>query len=188
MTGGRSGRRSGSRSPGVPPPAPSFVPPPPLPATLRVPLARPTKNLQPISSQRTGRPSRYDFHAASPITSGARPSLAETGDGPPLVDVADERLPLLDVARDVAVEEEVRNRLADRAGRGAAHAGVAQRVLRRGHAAGSEGLDSLVVAVHGLAAVVDRGDAAVLVRSTTTAVSTSPASPIAGSTRTAAWA
>ena len=43
------------------------------------------RETQPISSQRTGRPSRYDFQAASPITSGARPSAAETGDGPPLV-------------------------------------------------------------------------------------------------------
>ena len=46
----------------------------PVDADLVIPVSLSHQCDQPISSQRTGRPSRTDFQAARPITSGARPS------------------------------------------------------------------------------------------------------------------
>ena len=49
------------------------------------PTCHPDTHLRrhPISDVRTGRRSRIDFWAASPITSGALPSIPSTGDGVP---------------------------------------------------------------------------------------------------------
>ena len=66
------------------------------------------------SSMRTGRPSRSDRQAARPITSGARASAGPTGGVAPAAQRGDERLPLAQVARHVALEEEVRQRRGSR--------------------------------------------------------------------------
>ena len=87
--------------------------------------------VQPISSQRTGRPlavrlpRRQTDHQWGPAR---RLPLRATRHR---WRRSRRTIPLLDVAGDVAIEEEVRNRLADRAGRGPADAGVVQRVLRQ---------------------------------------------------------
>ena len=113
--------------------------------------------------RRTGRPSRSDSQAASPITSGARASSGPTTGVASRRDRGDERLPLAQVARDVALEEEVRQRRRAHTRRGAHDRGVRERILRRRHPRRAEHLDALVVAVDGLARVVDRRQAPVLV-------------------------
>ena len=97
------------------------------------------------------------------IKAGLGHRVAVTGDAPPLSTYSRNVLPLRDVRRDVAVEEEVWHRRDDVPTGGTSQAGVGQRVLRRSQSSGAERLDALVVAVDRLPAVVDRRDAPVLV-------------------------
>ena len=137
------------------------------------------------SSMRTGRHSRSERQAARPMTSGARASGAGHGRRRARRDRGDERLPLAQVARDVALEVEVRQRRRrasrPRCGRPrCARAGSRRPPCPPSRTPRRAGRSRRRPGASCRSSSGSRSRA----RATTTAVSTSPAAAKAGSTRT----